>query len=93
MSKLKDWVLELASRLLSNKSYKLNHHLSMQFGNVFYSFDDSGLFRTWEMREKEKHTSKFNEFTKVRVFDFFPLDQSVKEIASYIHERLDTFDC
>lgn len=70
----------------------MTHHLSTQVGNVFYSFNDSGLFMILEIKEKERSSSRYNEFTKVRVFDFFPLNEQIQKISQYIYERLDTFD-
>ncbi|KAL4499264.1 hypothetical protein ABPG72_006850 [Tetrahymena utriculariae] len=82
----------LLGKILSDNSYKLTHHLSTQVGNIFYSYDASNIFSIYKMQQKERSSSKTNEFTKIRVLDFFPLNQQIDEISHYIFNRLDQFD-
>ncbi|KAL4454629.1 hypothetical protein ABPG74_021834 [Tetrahymena malaccensis] len=82
----------LVGKILSDNSYKLTHHLSTQVGNIFYSYNDSNIFSIYKMQQKERSSSKNNEFTKIRVLDFFPLNQQIDEISNYIYNRLDYFD-
>ncbi|KAL4488812.1 hypothetical protein ABPG72_016465 [Tetrahymena utriculariae] len=66
--------------------YPPRFHLNIQVMDKFYSYTTNSIFNTYDIEYKEKFLNFY--YTKIRVLDYFPLDQWVEKLAAHFKNNL-----
>ncbi|EAS02132.2 hypothetical protein TTHERM_00558130 (macronuclear) [Tetrahymena thermophila SB210] len=79
-------VLNAIFKKFKSMPYPPGFHINIQVMDKFYSYTRNSLFNCYDTEYKEKFLSYY--YTKIRVLDFFPLDQWVEKLAAHFKNNI-----